>query len=149
GLGWRKGGRRQALADWHLDKLQELDGRCRFVSALENTHQPAYLTEKFFDAFAVGGVPLYYASDSHRVHRCVPAGGWVNLFGQTPEEAVETIDSFAFDAAFYEAYTETQARLAETFGSPRALLADRDRFCAALIGEMQSLCDSPLTREMH
>ncbi|WP_069301711.1 glycosyltransferase family 10 domain-containing protein [Neptunicoccus sediminis] len=143
GLGWRKGARRQALADWHLDKLQELDGGCRFVSALENTHQPAYLTEKFFDAFAVGGVPLYYASDAHRVHGCTPAESWVNLFGQTPEEAVETINGFAFDATFYNAYTETQARLAETFGSPRALLADRERLCAALIAEMQSLCDSP------
>lgn len=139
GLGWRKGARRQALSDWHLEKLLELDGRCRFVSALENTHQPAYLTEKFFDAFAVGGVPLYYASPAHRVHGAVPAGSWINLFGQSPEQAGESINAFAFEGDFYDRYTQAQAQLADLFCTPQAMLSERARLRAALIGALQTL----------
>lgn len=139
GLGWRKGVVRQALPDWHLEKLLELDGRCRFVSALENTHQRTYVTEKFFDAFAVGGVPLYYASPAHRIHGIVPAGTWVNLFGQTPEQAVETIDAFPFEDAFYDRYTQAQAQLADLFCTPQAMIHERARLRDALIGALQTL----------
>ena len=139
GLGWRKGAVRQALSDWHLEKLLELDGRCRFVSALENTHQRTYVTEKFFDAFAVGGVPLYYASPAHRVHGIVPAGSWINLFGQTPEQAVKTINAVPFEDAFFDRYTQAQAQLADLFCTPQAMVRERARLRAALIGALHPL----------
>lgn len=143
GAGWRKAPRRQALGNWHLDKLMQLDQRCRFVSALENTHQRQYVTEKFFDAFAVGAVPLYFASQGHRVHDIAPANVWVNLFNSDIETAAahacQSIDAFAFDAPFFQSYCAIQARLADTFANPAVLLAEQDRLSAALIGELQTL----------
>lgn len=143
GLGWAKSPRRQTLDNWHLDKLQQLDGQCRFVSALENTHQRHYVTEKFFDAFAVGGVPLYFASPDHRVHEIAPSNVWVNLFDTDTEaaavRAADIIDAFVFDDVFYQSYCHIQARLADVFGNPAVLLAEQDRLGAALVNELQSL----------
>lgn len=143
GVGWRKAPRRQALDNWHLDKLMQLDQRCRFVSALENTHQRQYVTEKFFDAFAVGGVPLYFASEGHRVHDIAPANVWINLFNINIETATahacQTIDAFAFDAPFFQSYCVIQERLADTFGNPAVLMAEQDRLGAALVNELHPL----------
>jgi len=139
GKGWRKGGLRQELDDWHLDKLLQLDGKCRFVSGLENTHQVTYLSEKLFDAFAVGGVPLFYGSNRHRLHRLVPDEAWLNLFGMSVDQAVVAIADFRFDAAFLEAYVAAQNRLAEIFCTPDALVCENDRLAQALRGELQRL----------
>ena len=128
--------RRQELPDWHMDKLRSLDGRCRVLSAIENTHQANYITEKLFDAFAVGAVPLYIAGPEHRVHEIVPDGGWVNLFGLEPREAAARITEFTPDDAFLEAYASTQRRLAETFGNGYHLFRERTRLASALREEL-------------
>ncbi len=139
GLGWGKAPRRQDLTDWHLEKLLELDMRCRFVSALENTHQPSYLSEKLFDAFAVGAVPLYYASKMHRVHRLGLDGAWVNLFDLTPETACDAMDTLALDSDFLAAYCKAQQKLAEIFCNPVHLLLERRRFGQALIAAFEAV----------
>lgn len=132
GLGWRKGPKRQALEDWHLDKLQSLDQRCRFVSGLENTHQPNYLSEKLFDAFAVGAVPLFYASPQHRVHRLGLEGSWLNLFDMSPETACAAINRFAFSEPFLASYSQAQTRLATLFTDPKILADEYAQLVAAL-----------------
>ena len=99
GQSWQGGQSRFELTtDWHMDKLTRLDGRTRLMGAFENTHHPDYITEKFFDAFACGAVPIYWASPGHRIHKLgLPEGSWVNLWGMTPEEGAARIASAKID----------------------------------------------------
>jgi len=145
GKGWSAGSQdRVALPDWHLDKLQRLDRQCVFVSALENTHQPSYVSEKIFDAFALGAVPLYYAAPDHAVHRIVPEGAWLNLYGLSVTQAAAAIDAFDFDDAFYTAYMAAQTQLAALFTTQTWLTQEQARLAQALLAELETvLHDQP------
>lgn len=139
GLGWVKGlRRRQLLDDWHLEKLLVLDRQAFFVSALENTHHPNYLTEKLFDAFAVLALPLYWASPAHRAHE-IFGQGFVNLYGNEPEEAVRIVDNFELTDDFIEAYRLTQQQLKHMFSSVGNLLRERKRVVAKVIHEFDKV----------
>ncbi|MEQ8300738.1 MAG: exostosin family protein [Hyphomonas sp.] len=134
GQGWNTdGARRQSLPDWHLDKLVALDKRALVVSGLENTHHSDYITEKVFDAFAVLGVPLYYAAPRHRIHEICPSGGFLNLHGYSDEEAAALVDAFEPDAAFALAYLDTQKALASLFSDPETLNRERGRVVSAVL----------------
>ena len=140
GKGWEGGQPRADLPDWHADKLARLDLTYRYVSAFENTHHTTYVTEKIFDAFAVGAVPLYIASKGHDVTRYVGPGSWLNLSDRLPRP--DAPKSHPFDAKtpvsdqIASAYAATQIRLARLFADQTAI--DReldqlsDRLCAAL-----------------
>lgn len=127
GQGWGIEQPRQALPDWHLDKLAALDRRAFVVSGLENTHLPSYVSEKLFDAFAVQAIPLYYAKPGHGALRLVDEGSFINLAGLTVEEALQEIDTFAFDKTFVDKYRSSQDRLAKLFRSPNIYLNERKR----------------------
>lgn len=68
GLGHTPGAKpRQNLPDWHLDKLARCSGRFKMMFAIENTFCPDYATEKIFDAYACGCIPIYYGPKNHSV----------------------------------------------------------------------------------
>lgn len=114
--------------DWHQDKLDMLDDRSRMIGAIENTHQPHYVTEKFFDAFACGAMPIYYASASHRIHDFgLPEESWINLYGLSPQAAAEKLRRFTWQPDCFEAFSEAQSRLANLFGNPEHWRAERRR----------------------
>jgi len=132
GVGWSEGPRRQDLPDWHADKLARFDLRSRYMSALENTHQADYLSEKLWDAFAMGAVPLYLAGPGHAAHRLVGAGGWINLHAALP--AVPDFDAHQpVDAAGAGAYAARQDSLARLFADRAGLAAEYERLCTALL----------------
>lgn len=141
GRGWNSEKPRQKLIDWHLDKLMNLDAKTRIVSAFENTHHENYITEKIFDAFAVGGIPIYFASSLHRVHDFLTHGGFINLFNQTPEEACQTLSRFVPDADFSHKYWATQLQLRRLFCTPRILQDERNHVLSKLTKELSALCD--------
>lgn len=122
GHSWSKGQNRLTLTtDWHLDKLMRLDGRARLICAIENTHQPTYITEKFFDAFACGAVPVYFASAGHRLRGMgLPIESWVNLHGKSPQEAVQYIKDWLMHPASDQARSmqAAQATCLEIFKDP-------------------------------
>lgn len=132
GQGWEDGPPRQELDDWQRDKLDRFDHRCRFMSAFENTHHPDYISEKIYDAFAVGAVPLYYAAPGHSVFRILGAEGWLNFFDQS-----DTIPIFdaeqTVDRKTCEAYARTQEHLARLFDDRQAIEAEYERLCTALV----------------
>lgn len=138
GKGWVAGPPRQALPDWHSDKLDQLDLRCRYLGAFENTHQSDYVSEKIFDAFALGAVPLYFAAPSHAVQRLAGSGGWLNFYA-TPPRAPAFDPRRAVTLAEAEAYAAAQDRLARSFGDPAAVRADIDRICTALLTELKQV----------
>ena len=133
GKGWDTDGPRQAICDWHLDKLARLDRQCLLVSAIENTHVKSYITEKLFDAYAVLGVPLYFASADHDVTRLVEAGSFLNLFPMEGAQAARRVDEFEPDRAFAEAYVRTQKRLGGLFGDHRLLEQERQRVASGVL----------------
>jgi len=137
GQSWQGGATRLTLQDWHLDKLVRLNRRARILSGVENTHQPDYITEKIFDAFALGARPLYFASPGHRMHGFnLPPDAWLNLYDLPVNAAVDAIDAAPFDAAFYEAYTEAQQRLEALFTSPALFVAERERLQKSVLEEL-------------
>lgn len=128
GNGWGTDDKRQDLPDWHLDKLIELDQSVCVVSALENTHVHNYISEKIFDAYAVGGIPVYYASSTHKVNDIVNASAFINLFGLSVDDAVNKVQSFNLERDdFLDAYVETQNTLAQLFCSPQFYVEERNR----------------------
>jgi hypothetical protein len=139
GSGWNDGPDRRHLPDWHLDKLTRMDGRTRILSAIENTHQPTYLSEKLFDAFACGARPLYVAGPSHGIHRLnLPAASWINLWGLDLRDAIQRIQTEPLD---FSAYAQAQRQLATLFADPANWLAERARLKRALLSEMLALAD--------
>jgi hypothetical protein len=139
GQGWRAQVRRQDLADWHLDKLAALNRRTRICSALENVHHRSYITEKIFDAFAVGAIPVYNASAQHRVLELVPASSMINTHGLTPVEAATRITTFEPDRAFAESWLETCARIRSLFADPSVIIAERRRIAEECLREIEAL----------
>ena len=134
--------RRQELEDWHFNKLRGFDERCLILSAIENTHQANYITEKLFDAFAVGAVPLYWASSGHRVHEVAPDGGWLNLYGLDAAAAAGRIMSLSPDETFLEGYAATQRRLAALFCDVTAPARERKRLTDSLVAEFREVINS-------
>lgn len=142
GASWTNAPSRFVLDDWHADKLHRLDGQARVISAVENTHQPTYLSEKLFDAFACGARPLYVASPGHRVHDLgLPAGAWVNLWGMDSTQAAAHIDALAWPDRFFVDYAAAQRQLAATFNSKILIETERARLSHAIRAELARLVD--------
>ena len=136
GASWQGGQTRWQLSDWHMDKLIRLDRRARSLAAFENTHQPDYVTEKFFDAMACGVRPLYYADSRHRIGEFgVPDAAWLNLAGLTATEAAARLETPFLTHDFVDAWCEGQAALARLFGDTGIVLAERERLQKAVLGE--------------
>ena len=136
GQSWQGGPSRFTLStDWHLDKLTRLDGKTRLMGAIENTHQPDYMTEKFFDALACGAMPIYWASPQHRVHELgLPEGAWLNVQGLTPEAAAQKIAQTRVDAA---TLLEAQQILARFFSDPAPWVASRQQLGRAVLEALE------------
>lgn len=144
GRSWQGGQSRFELDNWHLDKITRLDGYSRLMAAFENTHQPDYITEKLFDAFACGALPLYFAAPSHRVHGLgLPEMSWLNLFDLPADRAAARIEAFVVTADVCEAYAEAQARLAALFGRPGLWVAERARLQRAVIRTLTEVLEAP------
>lgn len=145
GRSWQGGQARQQLRNWHLDKITRLDGRCRLMAAFENTHQPDYLTEKLFDAFACGALPLYWAAPGHRLHSFgLPPQAWVNCHGLTPQQAAAQLQALLaadWPAERFEAYAQAQRQLADLFAATGLWVAERQRLQAAMLEEFTAILD--------
>ncbi|MBA84787.1 MAG: hypothetical protein CML69_08625 [Rhodobacteraceae bacterium] len=139
GKGWRTDAKRQALPDWHLDKLAALDMRVRVASSFENTHQKSYISEKIFDAFVVGGIPTYYADKEHQVLTLVPETSMINTFGLSAEEAAKKIETFKPDAEFAKSWLETARSLQATFTDEAAVVRERQRVVDTIMDELEKL----------
>ncbi|MCD2183566.1 glycosyltransferase family 10 domain-containing protein [Rhizobium sp. GN54] len=137
--GVHKNVKRQELEDWHADKFDRYDGRARFFSAIENTHQGNYVSEKLFDAFALRSVPIYIAGPGHMVTRLASAASWLNLWRMTPEAANQAIQSFPLDDEFLDSYAEAQQAMHDLFSIPEILEQEKRRLSTEIIKELTAL----------
>ena len=139
GRGWSDDARRQSLPDWHLDKLAHLDGRTRMLSAFENVHQKNYITEKFFDAFAVGAVPVYWASPGHRISDLVSNSSFLNTYQLNPEDSAKKMLNFMPDENFAEAWLHSAARLVDLFNDVSLINSERRRIAKSTLQSVINL----------
>lgn len=136
GKGWGAEAQRQDLPDWHLDKLAHVHDRSLLLGAQENIHLNGYISEKPFDAFACGAVPVCFAGPRHRLFELVPQAAMVNTYGLEVAEAVALLTDFAPDMALAEAWLDTAQRLASLFGDFNVVEAERARIADALVTEV-------------
>lgn len=136
GQGWRTSFERQALADWHLDKLATLDRNSYMISALENTHQKNYISEKIFDAYATLGIPIYWASKNHAITRIIDQKSFINLFDFEVNQATEVLKNFEKDNDFIDAYRATQTKLANILSSPKKYIDERMQLVERVLKEL-------------
>ncbi len=148
GQSWQQNMRpRQQLSDWHLDKMTLLDGRSRVIGAFENTHQPNYITEKLFDAFACGALPAYAAAPGHRIHDlALPTAAWLNLDGLSPTEAAQQLDALDWNNSSWleetlQDYTVAQQKLADLLCTPGNWQQERKRLRRALRQEFTHILE--------
>jgi len=133
GKGWGEDGRRQDLPDWHLDKLAHLYGRSRMSAAYENVHQKSYISEKIFDAFAVGSIPTYWASPSHRIFELVPEDAMVNTFDLKASDAAHYLADFDPDPELADAWLATCSSLRDKFRNLSLICSERRRVAEAAL----------------
>lgn len=151
GQSWPGGGAasRFDLDNWHLDKLTRLDNHTRLMGAVENTHQPGYITEKLFDAFALGALPLYFAGPGHRIHDLnLPPEAWVNLYDLPVQGAAQAIADIQLTPALFEAYAAAQTQLAARFCNPGHWVAERTRLRRAVLAALRSVLDRVSARAL-
>jgi hypothetical protein len=141
GRGWRPNAKRQALADWHLDKIASLSGRSCIVSSYENTHQNSYISEKIFDAFGTGGIATYYAGPNHRIHDLIPPEAYLNTYGMTAEQAGATISAFIPDLPFAEIWLKAAQILQKRLSDITAITHEYRRVTDAVV-EALDMCQS-------
>lgn len=128
--------RRQSLPDWHLDKLARLHGLVRLCGAYENTLQSNYITEKPFDAFAVGAIPVTLADTGHRLFDLIAPEAMLNTRFCAPDVAAARIAAFVPDLVLAEAWRETAQGLLARFRDHAGILAERQRLADACCEEL-------------
>lgn len=141
GQSWQGGKTRFELkADWHMDKLTRLDDRPRLMGALENTHHRDYVTEKYFDAFACGALPVYYAGPEHRIHDLnLPTESWINLHGLAPLDAARKLMSCRIGRSELEVFCEAQRDLEGLMGHSDVWQEERHRLGLAVLAALEGV----------
>ena len=135
GQRWQDTPPRQTLVDWHLDKFLQLKNQFRYVGAIENTHAAQYVTEKIFDAWAVGAIPLYMAGPTHRIHDLALPGSWLNMMDVPRQEVAAHLSTTTQTPEFCETYSAQHQALAARFGSDEIWQAELKRLRGAIVQE--------------
>ncbi|WP_133468426.1 glycosyltransferase family 10 domain-containing protein [Paraglaciecola marina] len=142
GFGWGVDSKRQDLPDWHLDKITTFNRQTQCFSAVENTHQKYYITEKIFDAFALSAIPLYFANSEHRIYEIVKPNSFINLFGVESLGSCLSAFNNAMNCIDLDSYVSAQIRLSVLFSKPILLAMERARVVAEIYSELIQIMDS-------
>lgn len=95
------------IANGVEDKLT-FQEKYKFALAVENTSYSGYLTEKLVEAFAAGGVPIYWGDP--KVGKYFNTRAFVNVLDYTSvEDAIEEIKRIDQDENLYMSYVKTPA----------------------------------------
>jgi hypothetical protein len=136
GKGWEGGKPRQALVDWHLDKISSLTGRSQIISALENTHFKLYTSEKFFDALACGAIPLTYYCKESPFFQMLNPDGLLNVYSRSIPDASELIKSFKISKSVYSGWRENINNVNHLFSDNRLIFEEKRALLDRLFTEI-------------
>ncbi|GFD69172.1 glycosyltransferase family 10 [Alteromonas sp. KUL106] len=141
GMGWGNDGPRQAIPDWHLDKLLTYRRRFPIFSAIENTLLDDYITEKIFDAFMLGSVPIYIANSSHRVFELINQESMINLSNTSETVAAEILSDWTPSTVNMDAYFDSLEKIRKLFSATETLLMERQRVVREVVKLVQKNCN--------
>lgn len=116
-----------------LDKKFEFDLSHKFSFALENAQNPGYTTEKIFDAFAAGCIPIYWGDPT--IENEFNPKAFINCNDLTVEEAIEKIKEIDQNDELYNQMLNEPAY----FGDLEKYLKDFDDF-------LFNICNQPLEK---
>lgn len=95
--GYRKNSR---IADRHYKTKQSISGGYKFVLAFENAIEKDWISEKFFDPFLVGSVPVYLGMPN--IEEYAPGDhSFINANGKSPAELSDELMQYLNDDVFY------------------------------------------------
>ena len=137
GSGWHTEAPRQALVDWHLDKLTRCQGTF-LQGSIENTYHQDYLTEKIFDAYACGAVPIVWGPKASRVWEFASADASVNVAGMPESVAAQCILDYEPTLAAAESYLECLNTVLKTRLNSDVLWAERRGLLTRLLAELEN-----------
>lgn len=105
---------------WQDDKINAIR-YFKFTVAMENTiNRPFYVTEKVFDAFKGGSIPIYYGPDE--IYLFVPNFSIINAKHYKGEELVHYLDYLNRNKSAYDEYFDWRkpgsAKFAEYMNRP-------------------------------
>ena len=99
------------INNWHDEKIKALN-YFQFTIAMENTiiGNPFYITEKIFDAFKAGSLPIYYGSDE--IYLFVPNHSIIDVkkFQNNEVELIQYIEYLNHNQTAYEEYFKWKQR---------------------------------------
>lgn len=104
--GWDENLTERKHSDWHLDKIQKIDRKFKFCSAIENADVENYISEKFFDAISALSIPL--VSTRINLNKLYPfyPHPFLNLDANNTFESNAKIENFAITDDFLDAYMD-------------------------------------------
>lgn len=134
GKGWVNNIPRQDEVDWHLAKISEFDNLSIVMSAVENTVQENYITEKIFDAYATLSFPLYFSNPNHRIKDLIKNNSALFFETDDVECIVEEISRFQSDWRIYvDNFIEDSIHLNTLFSDFQNLETERIRVVDEII----------------
>jgi len=136
GLGWSSQTPRQALVDWHLDKLAACRGTF-LQGAIENTYHRDYVTEKIFDAYACSAVPIVWGPEDSRVWEFASVNASLNVSGASERVAAQRVLDYKPTLATAEAYLDCLNYVFKTRLNSDVLWAERRQLLARLLSELE------------
>jgi hypothetical protein len=118
-----------------VTRKRDVMGRYRFALCYENIKDvPGYITEKIFDAFFAGTVPIYRGADNVTAH--IPADCFIDLRSFPDYAALyQYLHEMTDDR--YSAYLDS---IAAFLGSPQAYQFSCDCFAETLLTEIANGC---------
>jgi Glycosyltransferase family 10 (fucosyltransferase) C-term len=111
----------------------------RFALCLENSSFPGYISEKIFDCFFAGTVPLYLGAPD--VHDYIPAETFIDLRQFRDYAAVEAFLE-SLDEASTSRYVDAAA---EFMHSPAFANFSQERFAREMVDALRTLTEVPAT----
>mmetsp|Transcript_47142 Transcript_47142/g.147534 ORF Transcript_47142/g.147534 Transcript_47142/m.147534 type:complete len:427 (-) Transcript_47142:27-1307(-) len=115
---------RRGSSQWHTEKEKVLS-QYKVSLAMENTIKSDYVTEKVYNALAVGSLPVYHGTQD--VIKYVPSNSIIHAGNFTPVKLAEHLSKVLEDQTLFESYfqwTEEDVRMLQ-----RKLHCNRSWYC--------------------
>ncbi|MDP5143080.1 glycosyltransferase family 10 [Rheinheimera baltica] len=126
GKGWGRNIVRQALPDWHADKLAFSSKKTKFLMSIENVNAPFYVTEKVYDAFASCSIPLVHLEQCEELSRYFNLESLFKVHGDDGLDLIQFINSTKIDSSYLDCYYTQLMSLSKTFADFDCIQAQRE-----------------------
>lgn len=98
-----------SIKNRHYLTKQQVSGEYKFILAFENAIEKDWISEKFFDPFMVGSVPIYLGTPN--IEEYAPgANCFINANGKSPKELADELKEYINNNSLYSTLFEWKTR---------------------------------------